>query len=158
MRTVNIIGDNGTDNWTKTRIACRGVIIKDGMILLSHETVTGWWMIPGGGKDEGETDFECVKREVAEETGYEIEPSEAVLEINEYLGEWKWVNRYFFCRITGNTQMKLTEREFASGHETRWVSTEEAFGIFETYRDYPGDVRETLHYRELTALNELLKP
>ena len=55
MKTVEILGDNRFETYTKTRIGCRAVIIQDDRILLSHETISGWWLVPGGGLEEGET-------------------------------------------------------------------------------------------------------
>ena len=41
MKTIEIIGKNfrGTAN---TRIACRGIVVDQGRLLLSHERNSGW--------------------------------------------------------------------------------------------------------------------
>ena len=70
MKEIEISGANRFETFTKTRAGSRAVILRDGMILLSHETVTGWWLVPGGGMEEGETSEMCCVREVEEETGY----------------------------------------------------------------------------------------
>lgn len=58
----------------KTRY--QAAILKGEEILLikNHEILTGhqYWLLPGGGKDAGESDFECVQREVREETHLEV--------------------------------------------------------------------------------------
>lgn len=50
----------------------QGAIIRNDHILLvrHHEYAGGhdYWVIPGGGREEGETEQECVKREIKEET------------------------------------------------------------------------------------------
>ena len=46
------VEDNYFGKWDKTRTACRGIIIENSKILLSYETVTDQWMIPGGGLEE----------------------------------------------------------------------------------------------------------
>ena len=95
-RIVDIVGENYFGTWDKTRTACRGIILRDNRLLLSYETHTGQWMLPGGGLEAGEDERECCIREVAEETGFLIRPTECVLEIDEYYEDFKWVNRYFF--------------------------------------------------------------
>lgn len=56
--------------------AVAGVIVRDGEILLvrrAAEPSKGKWSIPGGCVEWGETLAEALKREVREETGFEIE-------------------------------------------------------------------------------------
>jgi len=57
-------------------IACDGVLIEKGKILLirrGHPPYKGEWAIPGGRLGEDETVEECLKREMKEETGLEVE-------------------------------------------------------------------------------------
>ena len=158
MKTINIVGDNYFGKWNKTRTACRSVVIKDGKMLLSYETGTDQWMLPGGGLEADEDEKECVIRETAEETGFVIKPSECLLEIDEYYEDWKWVNRYFFGDITGATEQNLTEREIEVGMEPRWKSVEEIIEIFSKHADYAAtdEMRRGMYLREYTALKELL--
>ena len=37
MKIVEIVGDDYEGSWDRLRIACRGIVIEDGMILLSYE-------------------------------------------------------------------------------------------------------------------------
>jgi len=53
-----------------------GLIVRDGRVLLirrGKEPFKGYWSLPGGGVEPGETMREAVKREVREETGLEVE-------------------------------------------------------------------------------------
>jgi len=43
-----------------------------GRILLHRRSDNGYWALPGGMMETGETADECVAREVQEETGYEV--------------------------------------------------------------------------------------
>jgi 8-oxo-dGTP pyrophosphatase MutT (NUDIX family) len=49
----------------------RGILIKDGMIALIKRTRDGetFYVFPGGGVEEGETDEQALKREMKEELG-----------------------------------------------------------------------------------------
>ena len=157
MKIIEIKGENYFGAWTKTRTACRALIVRDGKMLLSYETVTGQYMLPGGGMEDGEDDRACCVREVAEETGLLVEPSECLLEIDEYYEDFKWVNRYFVCKIVGQTERRLTEREKCVGMEPRWVDVGEITAVFASYRDYAetDEMRRGMYLREYTALCEL---
>ncbi|MBQ7432357.1 MAG: NUDIX domain-containing protein [Lachnospiraceae bacterium] len=159
MKTIDIVGKNYFGKWDKTRTACRGIILRDGKMLLSYETITGQWMIPGGGLEVDENERDCCVREVAEETGMLIRPSECVLEIDEYYKEWKWVNRYFIGEIIGKSEVKLTEREKEVGMEPRWLPIDEIWNIFSQHHVYAetDEMRRGMYLREYTALCELLK-
>lgn len=69
MKTLEIIGDNHFEAWTKQRVACRGIVISGEKALLSYEEKTDQYGIPGGGIEGEETLEECCAREIAEETG-----------------------------------------------------------------------------------------
>lgn len=154
MKTIEIIGENYLGEWKRTRTACRGIILREGRLLLSYETVTGQWMLPGGGLEAGEEEAACCIREVAEETGFVIRPSEYILEIDEYYQDEKLINRYFLGEVVGSTERNLTERERRVGMEPRWVSVDEILEIFSQHSQYAetNEMRRGLYFREYTAL------
>ena len=158
LKTIHIIGENYSGSWTDTRTACRGIVIKHGKLLLSFESLTGQWMIPGGGLEPGEDELACCAREVAEETGLIVQPSDCVLEIDEYYDSFKWVNRYFFCEVTGKTKLNLTEREKEAGMEPRWLPIDDTIRIFSKHSLYAetDEMRRGMYLREYTALRQLL--
>ncbi|MBO4928335.1 MAG: APH(3') family aminoglycoside O-phosphotransferase [Clostridiales bacterium] len=158
MKILDIIGENYFGKWTSTRTGCRAVIIKDEKILMSYETKTGQWMLPGGGLEENESCEECVIREVSEECGVLIRPSSCVLEIDEYYEDCKWLNLYFFGEVTGITEKALTDREIEVGMEPRWMPISEIFLTFSKHQDYDGtdEMRRGMYLREYMALQELL--
>ena len=154
---LEIVGANYFGKWDKTRTACRGIVIRDHRLLLSYETVTGQWMLPGGGLEAGEDERECCVREVAEETGFLIRPTDCVLEIDEYYEDFKWVNRYFFGEVTGETTVHLTDREKEVGMEPRWLPLDRIIHIFSEHASYADtdEMRRGMYLREFTALSKL---
>ena len=62
-------------------IICSGLVEKEGGYLLIKAKTgrpKGLWNNPGGHKDEGETIEEAVRREVEEETGFDVRVGELV--------------------------------------------------------------------------------
>ena len=116
-------------------------------------------MIPGGGKEGEESDRDTVIREVAEESGFLIEPRDCALEITEYFGDMRHINHYFPAAVVGETERKPTDLEERLQLEPRWVTPEEALGIFARYDDYREDrdvMKRGLYLREYTALKTIL--
>lgn len=157
MKKIDIFGENYSGKYDKIRVACRGIIIKGCEILLSYETVTDQWMLPGGGVEENESLTECCVREIEEETGFLVQPSECALEIDEYYENVRFISYYFFCTITGTTERKLTEREKPFGLEPRWLSINTVMDIFSKHNSFYGvnEERRGLYLREYTAFSEL---
>lgn len=54
------------------KLDVRGVVIRDGKILLVKELSDGCWTLPGGWVDVGEGPSTAAEREVWEESGYEV--------------------------------------------------------------------------------------
>ena len=158
MQTIEIIGQNYYGHWDRQRTACRGIVRRGAELLISYETRTGQFMIPGGGLEAGETPASCCAREVAEETGLIVKPGECALELNEYYENVRYVSHYFFCEPVGTTQRHLTEREQEVGMEPRWVPVEQAIAEFSRHREYADtdEMRRGLYRREYTALRALL--
>ena len=55
---------------------CQGVIVRNHSILLirhrENESGRSYWILPGGGIEPGETEEECVRREMKEETNLDV--------------------------------------------------------------------------------------
>ena len=147
MTKVEILGANRFETYTKTRSGSRAIIIQDGKILRSH------------GLEEDESPEECCIREVEEETGYVVHPLNQFTTIYEYYEEYRYIDHYFVCEVTGNGKMHLTEAEIRRGAEPMWIPFQEAVDIFSRHQSY-ADVSEEkrgAYLREYTALQEYLK-
>lgn len=57
-------------------IRYQGAIIRDSRILLirhrEHESGRSYWILPGGGIEPGESEEDCVRREMKEETSLDV--------------------------------------------------------------------------------------
>lgn len=157
MNKLEIKGDNYFGKYSYTRRACRALIIDNDKILLSHETKRDIWMLPGGGLEKGETEAECVIREVSEETGNLFKPSKYVLEIDEYYEDTKYETKYFIGTLIGKTVTHLTEEEKEGGLESTWLSIKQALEIFSKHDEIKDfEEKRGLYLREYTALKEIM--
>lgn len=92
-----------------------GALIIDGARILlverGREPLKGYWSLPGGVLETGETLVEGTRREVLEETGLVVEPVE-VVEIFERImrdeegrAEYHYVLIDYLCRVTGGVPL-----------------------------------------------------
>ena len=59
----------------RVRVSAVSLVEDDqGRFLLQKRSDNGWWGLPGGGLEPGETFKQCVVRETFEETGVIVEP------------------------------------------------------------------------------------
>lgn len=89
------------------KVDCRGVVFRDGKILLVKEIADGGWTLPGGWCDIGMTASENVAREVWEESGFEVKV-ERLLAIYDRDRQghtppypFNIYKMFFLCEITG---------------------------------------------------------
>ena len=87
------------------RIRVGGIIFQDGKIVSMYREKEGriYYTFPGGGKEEGETEQECVKREVFEEFGIVVKP---IKKVYMYEGNTN-LEHFYICKWVGG--------EFGSG-------------------------------------------
>lgn len=88
------------------------LIFQRGRILMAQrgkEPLKGWWSLPGGALELGESLHDGVCREVREETGLEIEPRrvfeifERIMRDAEGQPEYHYVLIDYLCRVRGGT-------------------------------------------------------
>ena len=157
MKELQLINDDYLGHVEHLRHASRGILIKDGNVLLSYETTTNKYMIPGGGTDEGETFAGCCEREMLEETGMKVKATEEYLDIEELFLDWRHINHYFACELIEDTGVQhLTEGEKEAGYKAVWMPVEEALEMFGDYERFHETAIEDygLYKREYIAFKE----
>jgi 8-oxo-dGTP diphosphatase len=91
-------------------IGVGALIFRRGRILMAQrgkEPLKGWWSLPGGALETGESLDQAVRREILEETGLTVEPV-GVFEIFERIirdgdgrAEYHYVLIDYTCRVKG---------------------------------------------------------
>src|SRR5437667_7128487 len=83
------------------RIGVYALVFDGEHVLLAHRRDIDWWNLPGGGMEVGETVDEALRREVAEETGLEVEVEQLVGVYSK--PQKQEIVLTFRCHITGGT-------------------------------------------------------
>lgn len=92
--------------YATAKIDVRGAVIRDGKILLVHERSDQRWCMPGGWADVGELPSEMVKREVWEESGFQVVLRKVIglfdaTRSGTPLGFYHADKVFFLCKIVG---------------------------------------------------------
>ena len=91
----------------------QGAIIKDDRMLLiqhtEHATGRSYWVIPGGGREAGESEIACVIREMREETNLVVTVERLLVETALPNDPFNKTRKTYLCTIISG--------EAAPGHE-----------------------------------------
>jgi 8-oxo-dGTP pyrophosphatase MutT (NUDIX family) len=106
------------------------IAIKDNKLLLIHRFKDGreFWVIPGGSREKGESLAEAGKREMAEETGLEVEIGEKLWEYeNDYYGQGIRKEYYFLAKSVSDGELEMLGEELLRMSEQdkfdpKWVA------------------------------------
>ena len=140
-------------------IRYQGAIVQDEKILLirqrHHDTGVSYWLLPGGGIEEGESEEECVQREMQEETNLRVSVERLLLDQPAEAGAVYKRRQTFLCSVVSGTA--------APGHEPE-EDAAASYGIVEVgwfdLRDesgWPVLVKENgITYPELRGVQQAL--
>lgn len=112
-----------------------GLVFRQGRVLITQrkaqEHLGGFWEFPGGKREPGETFPECLRRELREELGIEVEVKELIESLLHH-DPAKTVRLEFYrCVLVQNDPQPLGCQALA------WVTAEELF----SYDFPPADTR-----------------
>jgi 8-oxo-dGTP pyrophosphatase MutT (NUDIX family) len=145
------------------RKAVRAFLFKDNKFCLIHidgEDKFGkrnHYETPGGGVENGENLITALKREMSEETGFEIDN---ITEIGKISIEYKLVNRideenYFYCEACAKHETHLLEYEKSLFKELNWFTINEAIEMYKKHKTTK--CGEMIHERDFNALLYLIR-
>ena len=106
-------------------------------IALVSNDVSKFFLLPGGGIEEGEDIIAGTKRECREETGYEIEILHELGITEDYRSrDSKHCISYgFSAKTLSHGETNLTENEKGIGLHTKWLSFPDAIKLFTTQEE-----------------------
>mgnify|MGYP000896128921 CR=1 FL=1 len=126
----------------------RAVIVKDDQILLIHRIKKGneYFVVPGGGIEEGETEEETLVREVKEETSIDVNNSEKLFVTETIDNNYDEVRIFTFFLVTDFTTNKIEiggpekERNCEENqYYLEWHDIDEALNLPNFYKDASQD-------------------
>lgn len=152
---INLVSETFFEPIIKKRVSCRGLVVKNGKVLLSYEKNKDVYMSPGGGIEENESLEECCQREILEETGIIAKAGKHFFTVNEYVYNEFYISHYFLCDVIGEGELSLTKTEIEHGMEPVWLDINCAVEIFSHYKEKTPD-HASLYLREYTVLQSYL--
>lgn len=85
------------------------------LVQRDHEPLKGWWSVPGGALETGETLEEGLRREIREETGLEVEilglfeVFESIQPDAEGRTEYHYILLDYLCRPSGGALLAASD-------------------------------------------------
>ena len=147
------------------RRACKAVILKDNCILLIH-TNKGDFKFPGGGVKSGESSFDCLKRELSEETGYGLNSVGALVGTVSEKSHDKFEKDKYFCMEseyflaeideTHQDKQSLDDYEEEQDFKPMFIDINEAIYINQNLLENALDINPWVQ-RETDVLRQILK-
>jgi 8-oxo-dGTP pyrophosphatase MutT (NUDIX family) len=124
-------------------VRCQGVILKnDSILILEHFNNIRdekFWFLPGGGMELGESEEECLHRELKEETNLDVEINHVLFDDIKYGLDYK---RYvtFLCTPLANSIEKIgnESNEYKKITKLTWLSIndEESWSIIQNKEQF----------------------
>ena len=130
------------------KVDVRGVVFREGRILLVRETSDGLWTLPGGWADVGETPAEAVVKEIREESGYQARAVRLLAVYDRDRHDvpplpWAVYKLFVRCEITGGEAAHSIETDGIGWYE------EDRIPPLSTGRVTPAQIRRMFeHLRE----------
>lgn len=110
-------------------IRYQAAVIDAGHLLLLHcvpHDGAGFWVLPGGGREAGESAEACVAREVREEAGLDVLVEALLYDVPADPPDGTYARwRTYRCRVTGGAAAPGREEGWATLTAVRWLPLED---------------------------------
>ena len=107
----------------------QGAVVRDDHILLlrlfEHASGRHYWVLPGGGRENGESEEACIRRELLEETHLHVSVDSLLFDEPAYPGTAYTWRKTFLCTPLGGDPRPGEEPEVSDRFTilaTRWLS------------------------------------
>ena len=94
-----------------------GLVFRHGLLLITQrrpeDHLGGLWEFPGGKRHADESDQECLKRELREELGIEVEVKELLDTVTHAYPEQTVALKFFRCVWQKNEPLAIAVQDFA---------------------------------------------
>ncbi|MDB6020255.1 MAG: mutT [Pedosphaera sp.] len=121
-----------------------GLVFRHGLLLITlrrkQDHLGGLWEFPGGKRNPGESDEDCLKRELIEELGIEVEVKELLETVMHEYPEKAVRLKFFRCLWLRNEPRALGCEDFA------WIGREQLANYA-----FPAADAQLLHKLQTTA-------
>ena len=143
---VNALGVGGDPDTAIRAAGC--VVVRNGVagveVLIAHRPRYDDWSFPKGKREDGESDLECARRELVEETGFEGRVERELEPVYYEVDGRPKVVRYWLLRLAGGQFLPNEEVD-----RVRWVTPREAEALL-TY-DHDRSLLDAVRSIELPA-------
>lgn len=139
-------------------ITVKGIVIYRGKTLIMKRVRPssdglGYWELPGGGLEYGETPHEALIRELKEETGLDIKILKPIYTFTKIRKNYQTVGIGFLC-IPVNDHVVIseehTEYKFVDEEELRQMLNKE---IYEDIKEAISEYNHLVEYHQLRKMN-----
>jgi 8-oxo-dGTP diphosphatase len=100
-----------------------GLVFRDGKLLITQRLpdahLGNLWEFPGGKREDGESFEDCLRRELTEELGIEVQVYEVVEELTHHYPERSVHLRFFRCRWLNHEARAILCKDVA------WIGPEQ---------------------------------
>ncbi len=152
----------GTAGWSnsKPRYTARAILRNsEGAYALMYAKKFGFYSLPGGGVEDGESMIQALKRELLEETGCSCDSIEELGYVYENRAHCDYTQYSYYYVVTSKSPLRsiaLTDQEIENGTALLWYPIGKAVSLIEDFCPKTNQ-QKFLQARDLAALAEYTK-